>query len=116
VDWTEVECSRGDYDFQSSNINGDGSVEVARDCDKSNIVSCLIGNTTSSPRTGVRAITNRLCTKNFKRLIERFDSSWIANDMSTASVEDRCGLSNPRISDPEGSDLIEGCLPEALSR
>ena len=77
----------------------------------------LISNNTSR-RTGVEAITSRPGTVHIKRSIQLFDAHGIANDLSSASVENRLGLSNHwhrEQSRLRYSDLIEGCLPVTLS-
>ena len=84
---------------------------------KSIEVRGLIGGNPSS-RTCVDAITIlgcRLGTEFEKRIIERLDAFGIANDHSSASVKNRVSRSNHRHRVVCDSDLIEGCLPEALS-
>src|ERR1019366_3233418 len=85
--------------------------------EKSNVVRRLVG--TTSPRTGVQATTILGCIHGtVKQRIELSDAFGIANDLSSAGVENRFPLSNHfhRISIHPDSDLIEGCLPVTLSR
>ena len=79
-----------------------------------------MGNTTS-PRTGVDAITIlrcKQCTVRYKRSVELLNAFGVTNDLSGAGVENCIGLSNhfDGVSSQRKCDLIKVCLPVALWR
>jgi hypothetical protein len=76
--------------------------------EKSNVRRCLIGSTSTRTGPGTRTkLGCSLCPETFKRFKELLDANGIANELGGASVEDRCGWINPRVSGSSESDIIE---------